>query len=172
MRDAATCDHRTSATQSSKNISRVVFDAGLLQHGNEFLFKRHFLVVPFLVLNVSHHPRKVRFAHPEPAISFLPGEPADLVGHPAGRVRFDGLDGVGNHHGGRKLQQHMNVVFHPADGMDEDALMPANARRVRPQAVFHFDRNDFAAVFGAEDDMHYVLKIGVRQGVAPPGLAF
>jgi hypothetical protein len=30
------------------------------------------------------------------------------------------------------LQQHMNVVFHAANGMDKDVLVLANASGVRP----------------------------------------
>ncbi len=104
----------------------------LLQQRNELLFKRHFPVMPFLILNVPHDRRDVRLAYPEPAISLLPREPAGLAGHPPRRVCFDLIDRIGNGNGGGKLQQQMNVVFHPANGMHEDVLVLANASGVRP----------------------------------------
>jgi len=104
----------------------------LLQQRDEFLFKCHLTVVPFLVLNVSHDRRDVRLAYPKPAVPLLPCEPAGLSGHPSRRIYFNLIDRIGNHQGGWKLQQHMDVVFHPANGVYEDILMLANAGGVRP----------------------------------------
>ena len=42
-------------------------------------------------------------------------------------VRFNIPDCIGDHERRWKLQQQMNMVLHPADGMDENALMLANA---------------------------------------------
>jgi hypothetical protein len=44
---------------STENISRIIFDTVLLQQRNELLFKRHFPVMPFLILNVPHHRRNI-----------------------------------------------------------------------------------------------------------------
>jgi hypothetical protein len=157
---------------SSENVAWIIFNAVLLQQRNEFLFKRHFAVMPFLILNVPHHRRNVRLAYPEPAVPLLPGEPADLARHPARGVRCNVPNGLGNHERRRKLQQQVNMVFHSAHGVDKDALMLANAGGIGLQALLHLRWDDFPPLFCAEIDMHAVLKIGVRQGVAPPALAF
>ena len=117
----------------------------LFQQCNELLFKRQSGVMLFLILDISHHGRNIRFARPKPAIALLPGEPANLAGHPPRRVRLYFLDCIGNHEGGWKLQQQMNVVFHPSDGVDEDALVPANAGGIRPSAVLSFASGQFSA---------------------------
>ena len=62
----------------------------------------------------------------------------------------------------------MNVVFHAANGMDKDVLVLANAGGVCPKAFLHLRWNDFPPLFCAVNDVHYILKIGMRQGVAPP----
>jgi hypothetical protein len=64
----------------------------------------------------------------------------------------------------------MNVVFHSTDGMDEDVLVLANAGGVRPKTFFHLRWDEFLPLFCTENNVHYILKIGVRQGVAPPAL--
>jgi hypothetical protein len=120
------------AAQSPENISRIVFNPVLLQQRNEFLFKRHFSVMPFLILDIPHNGRNVRLAYPEPAIPLLPCEPASLSGHPTRRICFDLIDCIGNGNGGRKLQQQMNVVFHSANGVHENVLVLANAGGVCP----------------------------------------
>jgi len=70
------------ATQSAENVSGIVFNAGLFQHGDEFFFKRHFTMMSLLILNVPHDRCDIRLAHPEPAVPLLPGEPADFAAHP------------------------------------------------------------------------------------------
>jgi len=57
----------------------------------------------------------------------------------------------------------MDMVFHAADGMDVDLLVLANASGVRSQAFLHFPWDDFPPLFCAEDDVHDILEIGVRQ---------
>jgi len=57
-----------------------------------------------------------------------------------------------------------------ADGVNKDVLVLANAGRVRQQAFLHFCWDNFPPFFCAENDVHYILEIGVRQGVAPPAL--
>jgi hypothetical protein len=54
--------------------------------------------------------------------------------------------------------------------MDKHSLVLANAADVRPYAFLHLLWNDFPPLFGTENDVHYVLEIRVRQGVAPPAL--
>jgi hypothetical protein len=44
----------------------------LLQQAIELLFKCHFAVVPFLILNVSHDRPNLRLAYPETAVALLP----------------------------------------------------------------------------------------------------
>jgi hypothetical protein len=57
----------------------------------------------------------------------------------------------------------MNVVFHAANGMDKDVLVLANASGVRPQAFLHLCWDDFPPLFCAENDVHDILEIGMRQ---------
>src|SRR6185312_13929207 len=38
-----------------ENVSRIIFHAVLFQQCNEFLFKRHFPMVLFLILDIPHH---------------------------------------------------------------------------------------------------------------------
>jgi hypothetical protein len=123
---------RQRRDRSSENVSRVVFNAVLLQQRNEFLFKRHFAVMPFLILNVPHDRRNIRLAYPESAVPLLPGKPSELVGHPSRRVRLYVPNGIGNDESSWKLQQHMNMVLHPANSVDKDVLVLANPGGVRP----------------------------------------
>src|SRR6185312_10853179 len=106
---------------------------------------------------------------PNGAVSFLPGKFADLVGHPSRRICLDGLDGLGNCNGRGELQEQMNMVLYSADGMNKYLLVFANSGGVRPEPFFHIRRNDLTSLFGAEYDVHYVLKIGMGQCVTPPG---
>jgi hypothetical protein len=64
----------------------------------------------------------------------------------------------------------VNVMVHSTNGVHQDVLVLANAGGVRPPAFLHFCWDNFPPLFCAESDMHYILKIGVRQGVAPPAL--
>ena len=48
----------------------------------------------------------------------------------------------------------MNMVFHPANGVDEDVLVLANAGGVGPLALLHLRWDDFPPLFCAESDMH------------------
>jgi hypothetical protein len=66
----------------------------------------------------------------------LPGESVALLAGPSGRVGFDGKDGLGHGQARRYLDQEVDVVLHPANGMDNDfevvagaCTVPNNARR-------------------------------------------
>src|SRR5260370_42253672 len=56
----------------------------------------------------------------------------------------------------------MGVVLHTANGMDENPLPFANARRVGPYLRLKVRRNGFASILGAEHNMDHILGIGVR----------
>src|SRR5437762_9035206 len=60
--------------RSSEHVLRVVFDAVLLQESDVFLFKRPFLVVLFLRLDITHRRRNLRDADSERAVPLLPCE--------------------------------------------------------------------------------------------------
>jgi hypothetical protein len=88
--------------------------------------------MPFLILDVPHNGRNVRLAYPEAAVPLLPSEAPDFAGHPPRRIRFYVPNCIGNHERWWKLQQQVNVVFHPTDGMDKNILVLANAGGVSP----------------------------------------
>ena len=83
---------------------------------------------------------------------------------PARGVRFDGEDGFGEREGLRKLDQKMDVVGGAADAVGEDAVIFADAGDVGPEVGLKVMRDGFAAVFGGEDDVQGVLRVGVRHG--------
>src|SRR5258708_2872644 len=56
----------------------------------------------------------------------------------------------------------MSVILHAANGVDENPLLLANARRVGPYLRSKFCRDGFAPILGAEHDMNYILSVGVR----------
>jgi hypothetical protein len=49
------CDERRRRDRSTEDVSTVIIDAMLLQQSDEFIFKRHFAMVLFLILNVPLH---------------------------------------------------------------------------------------------------------------------
>jgi len=124
----------------------------------------------FLGLYVFHNCRNVRFAHAERSVTRLPCELANLIGRPTGRIRFDRLDGFRNRDCRGELQQEMKMVLYAANRVNKYFLSFANPGCVRPETLFHVLRDDLASLFGAEHDVYYVLKIRVRQCVAPPAL--
>src|SRR5260370_17879646 len=56
----------------------------------------------------------------------------------------------------------MGVFLHTANGMDENPLPFANARRVGPYLRSKVCGNGFASILGAEHNMDHVLGVGVR----------
>src|SRR5260370_8792927 len=56
----------------------------------------------------------------------------------------------------------MGVFLHTANGMDENPLPFANARRVGPYLRLKVCGNGFASILGAEHNMDHVLGVGVR----------
>src|SRR5260370_5578507 len=56
----------------------------------------------------------------------------------------------------------MSVILYAANGVDENPLLLANARRVGPYLRSKFCRDGFAPILGAEHDMNYILSVGVR----------
>src|SRR5690242_18577180 len=56
--------------------------------------------------------------------------------------------------------------------MNKHFLSFADSGCIGPETFFHVCVDKPAPLFRAEYDMHYVLKIGVRQCVTPPGFAF
>src|SRR5260370_29885772 len=58
----------------------------------------------------------------------------------------------------------MSVILYAANGVDENPLLLANARRVGPYLRSKFCRDGFAPILGAEHDMNYILRVGVSDG--------
>src|SRR6266571_2792302 len=59
------------------------------------------------------------------------------------------------------LDEEMSVILHAANGVDENPLLLANARRVGLYLWSKFCRDGFAPILGAEHDMNYILSVGV-----------
>ena len=57
------------------------------------------------------------------------------------------------------------MVGGAADGVREDSVILADAGDVGPEVWLKFFGDRVAAVFGAEDDVEGVLRVGVRHGV-------
>ena len=56
------------------------------------------------------------------------------------------------------------MVGGAADGVGEDSVIRADAGDVGPEVGLKILGDGFAAVFGAEDDVERVLRVGVRHG--------
>ena len=65
-----------------ENVLFVDLDFVTLQQTDELIFKRHFAMMLFLILDVSNHGVEVRGADAERAVAFLPGESTLVFVHP------------------------------------------------------------------------------------------
>jgi len=66
----------------------------------------------------------------------------------------------------------MNVIVHPAHGMNENFVVLADAGDISPQARLEIFGDEFGAVFRAENDVEHVLGVGVSHVSRLRRLAF
>jgi len=97
----------------------------------------------------------------EGCVALLPCEWVAFLVRPARGIRFDGENRVGQGQGGWNLDEEMNVIFRSAHGVNKNVVVFANTCRVGPDLRLKFLGDGFAAVFGAEDNMNYVLRVCV-----------
>ena len=62
-----------------------------------------------------------------------------------------------------------DVIFHAANFVVEHPFMPADIGNIRPQTRLFCLRNGALTFFGAEDDVEYILGVGVGQGATSSG---
>lgn len=67
-----------------KDEPGIELDAVLPEKLKIFLLKAHLTVVLFLVVNVAHHPRKVRRTDGKRSVTLLPCEALAMIVHPFG----------------------------------------------------------------------------------------
>jgi len=116
----------------------------------------------FLSLDVSDNRRNKGCAHAECGIALLPCEFMALLVGPLRGIRFDGENRLGKRQRWRDLDEEMNVIVHAADRTNENPVVFANAGDIGPHSWLEILRDEFGAVFGAEDDVEYVLGVCVR----------
>jgi hypothetical protein len=63
-----------------------------------------------LMLKVATHGREIRGAHTEGSVAFLPCEIDAVLCYPAGRVRFENLNDLGDGYIRRQGDQDVNMV--------------------------------------------------------------
>jgi hypothetical protein len=78
----------------------------------------------------------------------LPCEIVALFAGPSRGIRFNGVDGIGERQGWRDLDEQMNVIVHPADGVNENFVVLADACGVGPHSGLEFFWDEFGAAFG------------------------
>jgi len=63
------------------------------------------------------------------------------------------------------------VIFHSVNRVNEDSILFADPSEVGIEPGFEFPWDQLAAVFGAEDKMDRVLRVGMRHvSIAPTAL--
>ena len=90
----------------------------------------------------------------------MPGKPFP---HPFGRARLDLKQGVRQGDSGRKLDEHVDVVLHPADLVYEYFLLMADPCEICPRSRLFFFGNQFESVFCAENNVDEILNKRVSQ---------
>jgi hypothetical protein len=132
-----------------------------LQESKKLGVKSHFSVMRFLILDVFDRCAKKRMTYAKRAIALLPREFVALLICPSGRIRFYGLNSLGQRQARGDLDEKVNVIFDSTDGMDKDSEVLTNPCGVGPEARLKFIGEGFTAVLGAEDNVNQVLGVGV-----------
>ena len=149
------------ARELAKNEFGVNVHAVFFQHGEKFGIKAQFSVMRFLIADVANDHGNNGSAHAEGRVALLPCELVAFLVGPSRGIRFDGENRLGQCQDRWNLDEEMNVIFHSAHGMNKNSVFFANTCCVGPDARLKFLGDGFAAVFGAEDNMNYVLSVCV-----------
>src|SRR6266700_2234785 len=64
----------------------------------------------------------------------------------------------------------MNMIVCAANGKREHVMVFADGGNIRPEPWLNLFCNELLPIFGAENQVNVVLRVAVRQGVAPPAL--
>jgi hypothetical protein len=89
------------------------------------------------------------------------------MAQPFRRIRLQEKHGFGQGKFRRQMKQNVGVIFSSTHGQDLHVVVFANSCEIGPEARLQFLFYDFAAVFGAEDDVHVILGECVGQCAAP-----
>jgi hypothetical protein len=81
-----------------------------LQQGDELILKASLSMMFFLPLNIPRGRGDQRGTYAEGGVTLLPGKFPALRVSPFGRIGFYGLDGLGDSHHRRNLEEKMDMV--------------------------------------------------------------
>jgi hypothetical protein len=139
---------------SFPQILQIGLDPMLFQEQQEFILKRYFAMMAFLILDILDHRVQRRLADRKRGIATLPLEEAiPLLMPPMRRVRFDIANDVGDGMLGRISQNDMEMIGHASNRMNEAFSLLQNASEVREKVSFPGILDQGFAILGAEDDV-------------------
>lgn len=100
------------------------------------------------------------------AISLLPGEQciARFAVHPPRGTGFYFSDNIGEAVGRAKSNEHVNVIFHPADGFRHAFEISQNSTHIAVQTIDPFGTIGPHPIFRAENDMVMERQVGGWHG--------
>jgi len=139
--------------RSIPDVLLVEFDSVLFQQGQEFLLKRHFVVVLVLIEDVFLHGLIVGLTYGKGTVSRLPVEVSQVgrLGlYPFGRALLHLLDHVGEGSFSRQGEEQVRVV---GDAVDLDGggfELVEDAAHIGVEGRADFGRDGRPALFGAE----------------------
>jgi hypothetical protein len=146
---------------SFPQILQIGLDPMLFQEQQEFILKRHFAMMAFLILDIFDDNIQCGFADGKRGIAALPLEEAiTFLMPPMRRVRFDIANDVGDGMLGRISQNEMDMIGHASNRMNEASSFLQNANDVRVKISLPDIFDQGFAILGAEDDVSDEL--GVR----------
>jgi hypothetical protein len=104
----------------------------LPEQGEKLIFIRTLGMVLLLAFNVIPHDWEMRGTHTEGSIALLPREADAMFPHPAGRVRLENLDNLGNGHVRRQCDQDVDVIGCATRDENGDFVVPPNTSKISP----------------------------------------
>jgi hypothetical protein len=147
----------------SPHITRVVFDAMLLQKCDKFCLEIPLSMMFFLAGDISQ--RRVRLCPSDrkSSVTFLPLKLRDCSGfvYPTRRSTLDFAHRGGNRYGGRQREQNVDVIFHSAHAERSHSVFPRDSTNIGPKSGLDFVRNDLAALLRGEDAVEQRRAISV-----------
>ena len=117
------------------------------QQGKKLLIETHFLVMRFLILDVSNNQWSDGCAHAKCPVTLLPCELESRFSSPPRGIRLDGFHCLCNRQHGRNLDKQMNVVLRPSHAMNANSQLLTDARDVSPQSGLQLLVNGLGSLF-------------------------